>query len=287
MNARASRPSSGFRRGFTLIELLVVIAIIAILASLLLPSLAQSKEQARIANCLNNLRQLGLAIQMYTADYNSRFPPRRVMDLDRATGEPTGDMKSVQYCLGGSDPEPGCLSLVYPSAKARPLYAYIRPSEVYRCMSDRGQGILPCSPPCGPGEKQLPSDYVTVGCSYHYNARSLTFLQGGGLRHSGEIGLADRAEGWVREPSRFILLHEPPARIYGCLETGPRWYQWHKALPQTEFQDPRLARRRFVSPIAFVDGHVANHDFSGELTRDPLHPYEATSDWMWYQRTDE
>jgi prepilin-type N-terminal cleavage/methylation domain-containing protein/prepilin-type processing-associated H-X9-DG protein len=287
MNAFQTGPRVGGEKAFTLIELLVVIAIIGILASLLLPSLAQSKEQARIANCLNNLRQLGLAIQMYTTDYSSRFPPRRVMDLDRVTGEPTGEMRSVQFCLGGPDPQPGCLSLVYPSARARPLYSYVRPSEVYRCMSDRGQGILPCNPPCGPGEKQLPSNYDTVGSSYHYNARFLTFLQGGGLRHPGQIGVADRAEGWVLEPSRFILLHEPPARIYGCLDTGPRWYQWHKALPQTEFADPKLARRRFLSPVAFVDGHVANHDFSRELTRDPLFPYEATSDWMWYQRTDE
>src|SRR5688572_17288262 len=55
-------------RGFTLIELLVVIAIIAILASLLLPTLAQSKEQGRRTRCKSNLRQLGLAITMYCQD---------------------------------------------------------------------------------------------------------------------------------------------------------------------------------------------------------------------------
>ncbi len=68
------------KTAFTLIELLVVIAIIAILAAILFPVFAQAREKARQSACLSNMRQMGIAVNMYLQDYDERFP------LDSHTG---------------------------------------------------------------------------------------------------------------------------------------------------------------------------------------------------------
>jgi prepilin-type N-terminal cleavage/methylation domain-containing protein/prepilin-type processing-associated H-X9-DG protein len=74
MNCREVSNCRRTARAFTLIEILVVIAIIAVLAAILFPVFARARENARRASCMSNLKQIGLGFQMYTQDYDEKFP---------------------------------------------------------------------------------------------------------------------------------------------------------------------------------------------------------------------
>ncbi|MEM9702220.1 MAG: DUF1559 domain-containing protein [Planctomycetota bacterium] len=133
------------RRGFTLIELLVVIAIIAILVSLLLPAVQQSRETARRAMCANNLMQLALALQNYEVS-SGHFPPGTMADegpiLTRVGPEDYLANPPVPYHMNW-------LTQILPQLDERPLHGHLDFSQsIYAQANDKAREAEPAGIRC-------------------------------------------------------------------------------------------------------------------------------------------
>jgi len=117
-----STPALSRRRGFTLIELLVVIAIIAVLIGILLPALAGVRGAARQTKCLSDMRQIGIALNLYTNDYRERLPDAN-----------WGPVASVKGWLYG--PGVNTANCTEDDRQTGSLWQYLENAEAYRCPS--------------------------------------------------------------------------------------------------------------------------------------------------------
>jgi prepilin-type N-terminal cleavage/methylation domain-containing protein len=167
------RPLRFSSPAFTLIELLVVIAIIAVLAAIVFPVFAAARGKARQTVCQSNLRQVGMALQMYAADYDSLFPYAQ-----DASDYAVRQMWASSGCMDELETMPFLHPARYsnrPSAQTGVdtrgvLDPYVKNLEVWKCAGDTGFDYLDNNDSCG-GPCPMParpSMYQKYGGSYLY-----------------------------------------------------------------------------------------------------------------------
>jgi prepilin-type N-terminal cleavage/methylation domain-containing protein/prepilin-type processing-associated H-X9-DG protein len=171
-------------RAFTLVELLTVIGIIAVLAALLFPVFATARGKAREITCVSNLRQIGMAIKMYTQDYDELYP-WAVDATDRYTPQIWSQYPEFQA------------QIPYMPFIHEALQPYIKSKELFHCPADSGYDVEDSN---GMPLDARPTSYQKFGTSYNYRT---------------EIAFRRAGEGSIREPSSVNVLFDAAGRWHG------------------------------------------------------------------------
>jgi prepilin-type N-terminal cleavage/methylation domain-containing protein/prepilin-type processing-associated H-X9-DG protein len=205
--------------GFTLVELLVVMGIIAILISLIMPTLRRARQSSTALVCGNNLRQIGIALQTYLVE-NQGVAFWRAANLDRDGMD--------WYGYGGRESgninnDPGSL---FNRLVPRPLNKYVAGRiQIYHCPND---DAAPWTDDPSYTLVPAPTQFDWVGNSYNFNANGYPHRPP--PRHEG--GLDGVKFGSIRESSKTVVFFD------ACLFYGFDWHYAHKG------------------NVAFADGHV-------------------------------
>ena len=238
------------RRAFTLIELLVVIAVIAMLIAVMLPALESARASAQVAQCSSNTRQICMATELYTHDFNSYFPAKYL------GWSPNTNSGHVAWLLHGdpnvSVPPSGGGRIVNSYANL-PTTATLGPEAfvMFKCPADEGPvAVHPFDPTCptaGPGAL-----HEYFGTSYSFNHgpydlySSMTFSDTSLNVSWARQGLWCKTINQVDRPAMMIMEYETSYYLIGTVWVG--WCDGSWRL----FHDERLP----FGNMGFVDGHV-------------------------------